>query len=249
MNFYYNEINKYAAEWLRNLIAAGLVPPGDVDERSIVDVQPDDLRGYVQCHFFAGIGGWAYAARLAGWPDDRELWTGSCPCQPFSSAGGGDVDSRTLGTCGPSGIALSPSGVLQQSWVNSLRARLNGSPLCEVNWKPWVTPWGVSLSKPRASELNSCGTAIGLLPALTSKANMFAPSMQKWRLHRRLLPALTARDWKSSSPGRQGNSRPLSEHIPGPINPMWAASHMGFPPEWNACAPTATRSSRKSPQK
>jgi DNA (cytosine-5)-methyltransferase 1 len=84
MAAYYNEIDPYAAQWLRNLIAAGHIAPGDVDERSIVDVQPDDLKGYVQCHFFAGIGGWSYAARLAGWPDDRPLWTGSCPCQPFS---------------------------------------------------------------------------------------------------------------------------------------------------------------------
>lgn len=84
---YYNEIDPYAAAWLRNLIAAGHIAPGDVDERSIVDVQPDDLKGYTQCHFFAGIGGWSLAARLAGWPDDRELWTGSCPCQPFSVAG------------------------------------------------------------------------------------------------------------------------------------------------------------------
>ncbi|MEX2431076.1 MAG: DNA cytosine methyltransferase, partial [Dehalococcoidia bacterium] len=87
MAAYYNEIDAYAAQWLRNLAAAGLIAPGDVDERSIVDVQPDDLIGYTQCHFFAGIGGWSYAARLAGWPDERELWTGSCPCQPWSRAG------------------------------------------------------------------------------------------------------------------------------------------------------------------
>jgi DNA (cytosine-5)-methyltransferase 1 len=95
---YYNEIDPYAAQWLRNLIAAGHIAPGDVDERSIADVQPSDLKGYVQCHFFAGIGGWSFAARLAGWPDDRPLWTGSCPCQPFSVAGAGkgQADERHL---------------------------------------------------------------------------------------------------------------------------------------------------------
>lgn len=89
MSAYYNEIEPYAAQWLRNLIAAGHIAPGDVDERSIVDVRADDLRGYTQCHFFAGIGVWSYSLRLAGWPDDRPVWTGSCPCQPFSAAGKG----------------------------------------------------------------------------------------------------------------------------------------------------------------
>jgi DNA (cytosine-5)-methyltransferase 1 len=86
---YYNEIDPYAAQWLRNLIAAGHIAPGDVDERDIRDVCPDELRGYTQCHFFAGIGVWSYALRCAGWPDDAPVWTGSCPCQPFSVAGMG----------------------------------------------------------------------------------------------------------------------------------------------------------------
>ena len=86
---YYNEFDPAAAAWLRELIAAGLIPHGDVDERSIEDVKPGDLRGYRQHHFFAGIGGWAYALALAGWPADRSVWTGSCPCQPFSAAGKG----------------------------------------------------------------------------------------------------------------------------------------------------------------
>jgi DNA (cytosine-5)-methyltransferase 1 len=84
---YYNEIDPYAAGWLRNLIAAGHIPAGEVDTRSIVDVSAADVVGFAQCHWFAGIGGWPYALRLAGWPDTREVWTGSCPCQPFSQAG------------------------------------------------------------------------------------------------------------------------------------------------------------------
>jgi len=95
---YYNECDPKAAAWLRELIKADLIAPGDVDERSITEVQPADLVGYTQCHFFAGIGGWSLALRLAGWPDDRPVWTGSCPCQPFSAAGKGEgaADSRHL---------------------------------------------------------------------------------------------------------------------------------------------------------
>ena len=96
MNHYYNEIEPYAIAWLRNLIAAGHLPPGDVDERSIEDVKPEDLKGYGQCHFFAGIGGWPLALRLAGWPEGKPVWTGSCPCQPFSSASMGRVSRKDL---------------------------------------------------------------------------------------------------------------------------------------------------------
>jgi DNA (cytosine-5)-methyltransferase 1 len=98
MSAWYNEHDRYAAEWLRNLIAAGELPPGEVDERDIRDVRPVELVRYAQCHFFAGIGVWPRALRDAGWPDDRPVWTGSCPCQPFSQAGRGEgfADERHL---------------------------------------------------------------------------------------------------------------------------------------------------------
>ncbi|EJB8843225.1 DNA cytosine methyltransferase [Salmonella enterica] len=84
---YYNEIDPFAAAWLQNLIDAGCVTPGVVDTRSIEEVTANDLKGFTQCHFFAGIGVWSYALRRAGWPDSRPVWTGSCPCQPFSQSG------------------------------------------------------------------------------------------------------------------------------------------------------------------
>ena len=95
---YYNEFDTKTAAWLRELISAKLIPAGDVDTRSIVDVSADELRGYTQCHFFAGIGGWSLALQLAGWPADKRVWSGSTPCQPFSTAGKGlaQADERHL---------------------------------------------------------------------------------------------------------------------------------------------------------
>ena len=87
MPAYYNEFDQFAAAWLRELIKDGLIADGIVDDRSILDVESKDLEGFTQHHFFAGIGGWSYALRLAGWPDDRHVCTASLPCQPFSVAG------------------------------------------------------------------------------------------------------------------------------------------------------------------
>lgn len=84
---YYNEWDKGAASWLRELINNKLIPYGYVDERSITEVTPSDLEGFTQCHFFAGIGGWPLALKLAGVPASTRIWTGSPPCQPFSVAG------------------------------------------------------------------------------------------------------------------------------------------------------------------
>jgi DNA (cytosine-5)-methyltransferase 1 len=134
----YNEIDPYAAQWIRNLVAGGHVAPGDVEERSIRDLTPDDVRSHLQAHFFAGIGVWSHALRSAGWPDARPVWTGSCPCQPFSSAGRakGFSDDRHLwpdwfkliAQCRPPVVlgeqVASPDGL---RWLDLVRADLEGA--------------------------------------------------------------------------------------------------------------------------
>jgi DNA (cytosine-5)-methyltransferase 1 len=92
---YYSDNDVFCAAMLQNLIDAQLLPPGHVDCRSIVDVTPGDLKGYTQCHFFAGVGGWPLALRIAGWPDQRKAWTASCPCQPWSR---GRIDDKPRGS-------------------------------------------------------------------------------------------------------------------------------------------------------
>jgi DNA (cytosine-5)-methyltransferase 1 len=93
---YYNDIDPFCCEWVKNLIKAGVIMDGEVDGRSIKDVTPDDLMGFERVHMFCGIAGWEHALNLAGWRG--EVWTGSCPCQSFSTAGRGKgfTDERHL---------------------------------------------------------------------------------------------------------------------------------------------------------
>jgi DNA (cytosine-5)-methyltransferase 1 len=134
---YYNEIDPYAAQWLRNLIAAGHIAPGVVDEKDIRDVRPGELAGFTQHHFFAGIGVWSYALRQSGWPDSRPVWTGSCPCQPFSAAGagGGFTDERHLwpawfhliGECRPKRIyGEQVEAAIRHGWIDLVQSDLEG---------------------------------------------------------------------------------------------------------------------------
>lgn len=129
---YYNENDPYAAQWLRNLIAAGHLPNGYVDERSITEVTALDLANYETCHFFAGIGVWSAAYYAQPWRTrSGQVWTGSCPCQPFSSAGGGagfdddrhlwPVWQRLIAQCKPAIVfGEQVASKLAEPWIDAV---------------------------------------------------------------------------------------------------------------------------------
>ncbi len=130
---YYNDNDPYVCEWARNLIKAGLVADGVVDERSISEVTADDVKEFKECHFFCGILGWPLALQLAGW--EGPVWTGSCPCQPLSSAGQqkGHADERhlwpsfyrLLAECRPSTVfGEQVASKLGREWLAGVRADL-----------------------------------------------------------------------------------------------------------------------------
>lgn len=141
---YFNDFDEGACAWLAELMKQGHIPPGEIDRRSILDVSASDLRGFRQCHFFAGIGGWAYALRLAGVPVDVSLWTGSPPCQPFSVAGRqkGRDDERHLAPHFVDLVRVARPGMLLGEQVASAevfgkapkRARENAVPPPDWAW-------------------------------------------------------------------------------------------------------------------
>lgn len=137
MSAYYNEFDPKAAAWLRELISIGMIAPGYVDERSILDVKPGDLEGYTQHHFFAGIGVWSYSLRNAGWSDETPVCTASLPCQPFSVAGNqkGKDDERHLlphfmqlvKECGFDTIfGEQVEGAIRHGWLDDLQTVMEG---------------------------------------------------------------------------------------------------------------------------
>ena len=150
---FYNEIDPFCCAWLSNLMDKGLIRPGVICDKSILDLTPAEVKPYDLAHFFAGIAGWDYALTLAGWRfDGRVTWTGSCPCQPFSAAGKGDgfADERHLwpawdwliGECKPDVIfGEQVESAINHGWLDLVQTDLEakgyavgavGLPACSV---------------------------------------------------------------------------------------------------------------------
>jgi hypothetical protein len=168
---YYNDIDPFACEWLRNLIKADLIMDGEVDERSIADVQADDLRGFTRWHFFAGIAGWERALQLAGWPEDRPIATVPVyPVSPFQLPEN-NSGKKTNDTSGRSLKDSLMNADFQRSAENKLREllSLDGSMEYTMRFVRKVTPSGLPYSQLVASQRRTSGKDCGGWPTASSR--------------------------------------------------------------------------------
>ena len=183
-----------------------------------------DFAALIGCTFFAelqdGTSRYSTPGGLSADPCGPQV----VPVSPSVSPVNKKV-SMTTGIYGLLSYLLSPSAILQQSLESRLRVLLNGSTSCEVTWKPWITPWGVCLSKPRARERTIFGIDIGLWP--TPRANEATgdkrhPNRQGGAALKTIVkefsiamwPTATASDVKSRSASQatlERNARPLRE--------------------------------------
>lgn len=219
---YYNENDEFCAKWLRNLIAAGHLPDGEVDERSIEDVRPEDVRGFDQCHWFAGIGGWPLALRIAGIESSAKIWTGSSPCQDSSVVAA--VHGRRVGLDGArSGLA--------RKWLDLVEACAPAGVYFEN--VPGIAPWLAEIT----GRLESFGYDVA--GSKRSSASVGAPHLRRrvWiAAHRRGagLPvarrpesSTAIRDPRSAAPGRYwashpGGFRPVDDGLPERVGAVHA---------------------------
>ena len=134
-----------------------------------------------------------------------------------------EVGLLTTGTSGRISDISSRSDALQSSLESRLRQRLNGSDLCEVIWKPWTTPWGQCLSRPRARVRTTCEIGSGLWATIRATDGAKGGPNMSFGAGGQPLPAMAA--WStphsSSSTGAGSQGRSGGMNIQTMVAGVW----------------------------
>lgn len=148
----------------------------------------------------------------------------------------------TNGISGRYGSISSASAALQSSLASRLRQRSSTTGLTPflTIWRAKATPWRrpycqLALSGHRTSE-----SGYGSLPT---------PATREWKDNSQahILARLDRGDGVAKKICALSETLRSSKQIVG-LNPSFAGWMMGYPPQWDACAPSAMRLSRKSRQ-
>jgi hypothetical protein len=121
-----------------------------------------------------------------------------------------------------------------------------------VKFAPWPTPTVAqhgSAETPSAKRDRGAHTGVTLMDA----ASWATPAARDWKsnegsadFHSARLEQTRGKPLSEQAHGATSNGSPAATAKPGQLNPAFSRWLMGYPAEWDDCAPTATRSSRRS---
>ena len=249
MSAYYNEIDPFAAQWLRELIKAGHIAPGEVDTRSIENVAADDLAGFTQCHFFAGIGTWSYALYRLTWKQRTTPAGRSIPALRASVPR--TSDKGCTGWPTPTGNSYTGAG------SGNREGGLNLQTAVELSG--WPTPRSAEAGHSTGNPARAFNSK-SRLEDIVFLTGWVTPSARGWKdTPGMAAERLDGRNRTDQLPRRAATTYPCRLTVSGKmltgfcagmesggqLNPALARWLMGLPPEWDDCAAMVTPSSRR----